>query len=123
MSRRAKRVDANHAKIRNYLRSFSGVTVVDTSEVGGGFGDLCVGITWAGYEFTVVVEVKDFDKPPSQRRLTEAQKRFWSTFTGDKALVMTVWDAKLLVMYYRHIATLMDSAGIPRRKHAKVASK
>lgn len=64
----ARKVDANHGAIRDALRGI-GVGVVDTSATGYGFADLTC--FWRGS--TVLVEVKDGTKPPSERRLTPDQ--------------------------------------------------
>lgn len=69
--RRAARVDANHAEIGDALRAI-GCYVVDCSQVGSGFPDFIVGKggVWR------LIEVKDGNKPPSKRRLTEDQQIF-----------------------------------------------
>ncbi len=66
--RRAARTDGNHSQVRAALRSV-GAVVVDTSAVGDGFPDMIA--CHAGR--ILPVEVKDGTKPPSARRLTEAQ--------------------------------------------------
>lgn len=43
MTRRAAKVDASHAEVRDGLRAL-GWSVLDTSAVGGGFPDLVVGV-------------------------------------------------------------------------------
>lgn len=65
----ARKVDRNHGEIRDGLRA-EGFSVVDTSAVGGGFPDLVVFRDDTGM---VLLEVKDGHKPPSGRKLTEAQ--------------------------------------------------
>lgn len=66
-----KRVDANHAAIREALRK-AGWTVEDTSRVGGGFADLLIG----KHGRLLMVEVKDGTKPPSARKLTPDEQAF-----------------------------------------------
>jgi hypothetical protein len=66
---RACRTDANHAAIRDALRSV-GAYVIDTSHVGQGFADLVVG--WRGQWY--MVELKNGALPPSKRRLTIDQQ-------------------------------------------------
>ena len=67
--RRAARTDANHATIRDALRSV-GCSVADTSAVGQGFPDLVIGFRGA----TMLIEVKDGSKAPSRRKLTPEQE-------------------------------------------------
>jgi hypothetical protein len=67
--RRAAKVDANHAAIREALRK-SGWHVEDTSAVGNGFPDL-VAIRFGQVEF---IEVKDGAKVKSARRLTAREE-------------------------------------------------
>ena len=67
--RRAAKVDANHAPLLRLMRQI-GAYVYDTSRVGGGFPDALV--FWRGR--AIPVEIKDGSKPPSARKLTEAQE-------------------------------------------------
>jgi hypothetical protein len=76
--RRAAKVDANHAAIRDAMRQFPGVTVRDTSHVGDGFPDLIVGFR----NRTLLVEIKDGAKVKSARKLTDHQRRFHEQWTG-----------------------------------------
>lgn len=82
--RHAKRVDANHAEIRDGLRA-DGWDVLDLSDCGNGIPDLCVGHPF-GFE-PLFLEVKDGKKPPSARGLTAAEKN-WQRFCG--AITVTV---------------------------------
>lgn len=61
----AKRVDQNHAAIREAARQ-AGWRVEDTSDIGHGFPDQI----WEKPDRIVWVEVKDGSKPPSARKLT-----------------------------------------------------
>lgn len=67
-----RRTDGNHAAIRDELRRL-GLSVTDTSHVGGGFPDLVVSL---GLE-VVFVEIKDPKQPPSKRVLTEKEQAFF----------------------------------------------
>ena len=71
MSPYRKRVDANHAPIRNALRSM-GWTVIDTSSVGGGMSDLIL----AKGGVVVFCEIKDGAKTASRTRLGVQQEAF-----------------------------------------------
>lgn len=66
-----RRTDATHAPIIRALRAF-GVGVHDTSAAGEGFPDLLC--AWRGSLYAV--ELKDGAKPPSERKLTDAQEEF-----------------------------------------------
>lgn len=75
--RRRARTDQNQAEIVKALRGI-GCTVYSMAQLGDGMPDLLVGYkgkTW-------LVEVKDGNKPPSARKKTEDQIRFWDTWTG-----------------------------------------
>lgn len=75
--------DANQGRIVAALRKI-GCTVAITSHVGNGFPDLLVGYQGR----TVLLEVKDGDKYPSERKLTEAEAHFLATWTGGPAVVV-----------------------------------
>jgi hypothetical protein len=82
--RRAAKVDANHAEIRDGLRQIPGCKVKDTSNIGGGFPDLVVGLRGK----TVLIEIKDGAKVPSARKLTYAQREFCDNWTGGTIFVV-----------------------------------
>jgi hypothetical protein len=65
--RRAAKVDSNHARIVATLRAV-GAHVINVSAVPG-----CLDILVGFRGQLVLMEVKDGDKPPSARRLTEAE--------------------------------------------------
>ena len=89
---RAARVDANQAQIVAELRQ-CGVTVQHLHMVGQGCPDIMCG--WAGE--TYVFEIKDPDKPPSRRRLTEDEERWHQEWVGQVNIILTAEDA-LMVM-------------------------
>ncbi len=76
------RTDTNHKEIVAAFRSL-GATVLDTSVLGRGAPDLCVG--YAG--FSVLVEVKH-----GNGALTEDQVKFHGSWKGDIRIVRTVDD-------------------------------
>ena len=76
----ARRVDENHGSIVNALRS-AGAVVIDTSHIGGGIPDLWV----TSRRFTGWLEVKNGAKPPSARRLTEAEAKFFAMVNREKS--------------------------------------
>lgn len=74
--RRAARVDANQEQIVSALRACGAYVRIVTQ--GDGLPDLLVG--YRGY--TLLLEVKDGRKPPSARKLTEAEEKFFMEWTG-----------------------------------------
>jgi len=82
MPRRAAKVDANHAEIVKDLRKY-GHDVYDMSRVGQGFPDLLV----CAHKKWVLLEIKDGSRPPSERRLTEAQQKWHAACRGPVAVV------------------------------------
>ena len=90
--RRAARVDENQGLIVKALRA-CGATVRVISQ-GDGIPDLLVG--YRGH--TILMEVKDGNKTPSQRKLTEAEQMFFDTWTGGKLLIVNSVDEALAVL-------------------------
>lgn len=82
MSRRASRVDSNHAEIARALRGV-GASVISLAAVGDGCPDLLVGYRRVQY----LLEIKDGTKPPSRRKRTPDQIKFAETWRGSHALV------------------------------------
>lgn len=75
--RKIARRDDNHAEIVAAFRKL-GCSVLDLAAVGSGCPDLLLGR--GGKDR--LVEVKDCDKPPSARKLTEDQARFHALWNG-----------------------------------------
>lgn len=74
--RRANRVDANQTQIVEALRACGAyVRIISQGE---GIPDLLVG--YRGY--TLLLEVKDGRKPPSDRKLTPAEEKFFMEWKG-----------------------------------------
>lgn len=80
--RKRGRTDANQPATVAALRKI-GATVAITSSLGGGFPDLVVGY----HRLTVMVELKDGDRPPSARRLTVDERDFHHGWTGGPLIV------------------------------------
>lgn len=76
--RRKARVDDNQADIVKALRKIPGVSVAVTSQLGKGFPDLVVSHNGVNY----LVEIKDGKKPKHQQKLTEDEKEFHESWTG-----------------------------------------
>jgi hypothetical protein len=80
---RQSRRDSNHTEIVQYLRE-TGFSVVEVHSVAGAL-DLVLGI--GGID--VRAEVKDGTKPPSARRLTEAEQRTMAEWKGRPPVILT----------------------------------
>jgi hypothetical protein len=80
--RYANRIDANQNAIVDALRK-AGASVRIISQ-GDGIPDLLVGYNG----FTVLMEVKDGDKPPSARKLTDAEQKFFNEWRGGMLFVV-----------------------------------
>ena len=95
MTRYAKRTDDNHAAVVAELRdALPEATVFDLSGAGKGVPDLLVG--WNGRNY--LLEIKDGNKPPSRRDLTDAQKIFHGTWQGQVAIVTTAANAVAAIL-------------------------
>ena len=90
--RRAARVDRNQEEIVKALRAV-GTTVQSLAAIGNGCPDLLVGYQGK----TILMEIKDGKKPPSQRMLTPDQERWHYEWNGAKVYVVdsvqSAWDA------------------------------
>jgi hypothetical protein len=95
---RARRVDANHSQIVKAFRAM-GCSVADLSSLGDGIPDLAIGL----YGRTVLVEVKDGNKPPSKRRLTPDEQRFRDAWKGAYDIAESLEDVERIV---RALSTL-----------------
>lgn len=76
--RKRGRTDTNQKEIVEQLREIPGVSVKILSGVGDGFPDLIVGNR--GYNF--LIELKDGKRPPSEKKLTTDEKKFFEMWTG-----------------------------------------
>ena len=81
--RRAARIDANQPEIVDALRAI-GATVAITSGLGDGFPDLVVGYGLT----TLLMEVKDGKRPPSDRQLTPDQLKWHGSWAGGPVAVV-----------------------------------
>ena len=88
---RQSRRDANHAEICGYLRDI-GFSVFEVHMVAGGL-DIVVGL--GGID--VRCEIKDGSKPPSARRLTEAEEETMREWRGrPPVILMSLTDCDAL---------------------------
>ena len=85
--RRAARIDANQPVLVRQLRGI-GCTVFPLHAVGQGFPDLAVGYRGVNYLW----EVKNPDMPPSKRKLTKAEQKFFDGWEGQVDVVLDIVD-------------------------------
>jgi hypothetical protein len=78
-----KRTDSNHAEIIKALRKIPNLSVFSTHEVGKGFPDIVIGYNGINY----LMEIKDGNKPPSARKLTDAEVKFHNDWRGQIKIV------------------------------------
>ena len=86
--RRAARIDRNQPEIVEVLRG-AGASVQCLHSVGAGCPDLLVGYMGVN----LCVEVKDGNKVPSARKLTEDQVVWHSNWEGQACVVKNVGEA------------------------------
>jgi hypothetical protein len=90
---RAARIDANHEQVVLALRT-AGATVQSLAAVGQGVPDLLVGFQGK----TLLMEIKDGNKTPSERRLTEPQLKWHGAWRGGPLAVVDGVDAALRML-------------------------
>ena len=90
---RAARIDANHEQVVSALRA-AGASVQSLAGVGKGVPDLLVGFQGK----TLLMEVKDGRKTPSERRLTEDQVKWHGAWRGGPLAVVDGVDAALRML-------------------------
>ena len=86
------RVDRNQAEIVEAFRRY-GASVAHTHTLGQGFPDLVVGYRGQNW----LVEVKDWMKPVSARKLTPVEQAFRDAWRGSYHVVETVGDVAALI--------------------------
>lgn len=85
----ARKVDANQADIVKALRKM-GASVQSLRKIGQGCPDLLV----AWRQKHLLFEVKDGSKPPSQRQLTDDEKKWIAAWRGPVVIVTSVFEAE-----------------------------
>lgn len=90
---RAARIDANHEQVVLALRT-AGATVQSLAATGKGVPDLLVGFQGK----TLLMEIKDGRKTPSERRLTEDQLKWHGAWRGGPLAVVDSPDAALRML-------------------------
>ena len=90
---RAARIDANHEQVVLALRT-AGATVQSLAATGKGVPDLLVGFQGK----TLLMEIKDVRKAPSERRLTEDQLKWHGAWRGGPLAIVDSPDAALRIL-------------------------
>lgn len=90
---RAKKIDANQNEIVNALRKIPGVKVAITSALGDGFVDIVVGYQKQNY----LIELKDGNKPPSDRKLTPDEVKFHEGWTGQVGVAQNIDEVLTII--------------------------
>jgi hypothetical protein len=93
--RRAAKTDQNQTIVVEALRA-AGCRVQSLASVGDGVPDLLVGLP---NRRLILLEVKDGDKPPSDRKLTPKQVTWHETWQGWPVYVVESIDHALNVVY------------------------
>jgi len=88
MPRTRAKADTNQSKIVKVLRAV-GATVTSTHQLGKGFPDIVVG--YKGHNY--LLEIKDGDKPPSQRKLTADEQEWHDKWRGTVKIVNNETEA------------------------------
>jgi len=88
----AARIDRNQPEIVDALRKV-GATVQHLHSVGKGCPDIVVGYQGQNY----LIEIKDGEKPPSRRKLTDDEQAFLDTWRGQIAVANSVKDALQII--------------------------
>ncbi len=83
--RRRGRIDENQPAIVKELRQIPGFSVAITSDVGNGFVDIVVGHRG----ISGLYEIKDPNKEPARRKLTDDEEIFHRYWFGHVRVVMT----------------------------------
>jgi hypothetical protein len=92
----AKRTDSNQKELVAIMRNL-GASVLVLSEVGKGCPDLLLGVSGKN----ALVELKDGNKPPSQRKLTPAEQQFFDEWRGQVCIITTVAEVVTLINHLR----------------------
>lgn len=88
------RVDDNQRDITQTLRQLN-ISVAITSKLGDGFPDLVLGYDGHNY----LIELKDFKKPKSQKKLTDCEAQFLRVWQGQYAVCETLSDILKAIGY------------------------
>jgi hypothetical protein len=93
--RRAARRDSNEGDIIKAMREAGAYVKVINDE---GLFDLLVSHGPEGKRRTLLIEVKDGAKPPSARRLTDAEQKFHDEWPGSDLYIVNSVDEALALL-------------------------
>lgn len=98
--RRAARVDSNQAEIVDALRK-AGCSVALLHQLGSGVPDLLVGCKGKDGPINLLMEVKDGNKSPWERRLTADELEWHEGWRGQVQVVESAEHALAVVRHHR----------------------
>lgn len=81
------RVDRNHGEIKKCFE-YLGYSVSDVFQLKTGIGDIIVG----KYDKNYLIEIKDGEKPPSQKKLTPTEHKFKDSWKGQHDIIESIED-------------------------------
>lgn len=90
--RKRGKIDANQPVIVRDLRKV-GASVCSLSDMGNGCPDLIVGFRGKNY----LIEVKDGDRKPSERKLTDDERAWHGGWVGQVAVVENTREALAVI--------------------------
>lgn len=94
--RRAAKIDRNQPEIVEIFERY-GFSVQRAQAMGSGFPDLILGYGGRNY----LVEVKDWQKKPSERKLNDLQREWHAAWKGQVCVVEAIDDAIKLAEKWR----------------------
>jgi hypothetical protein len=100
--RRAAKIDRNQPEIVDALRR-AGASVVHLHQVGGGCPDILAGIPRCcqrcGLEsdYNYLIEIKDGERIPSERRLSADEQTFFDNWRGQVEIATSIEEALRIV--------------------------
>jgi len=99
------RIDVNQPEIIACFKKL-GMSVETTSDLGGGFPDILVSFG----HVTVLVEIKDGEKPPSKRKLTTDEQVFRNRTLAWYEVIESIPQAFSLAKKIRKVASFIAQA-------------
>lgn len=90
---RIRKADTNQPSLVKQIRQLPGVTVALTHRLGKGFPDAVIGFNGRNY----LAEIKDPSLPPSKRKLTPDEQKFFDEWTGQISVIETIDDVIQLI--------------------------
>lgn len=89
-----RKTDANHKQIINQLRKIPNISVFSTHTIGKGFPDIVIG--YKGFNY--LIEIKDGAKSKSQKKLTEAEEKFFFDWNGQVSIAENIDDILKIIL-------------------------